>query len=78
MTPWDKKNLRYLLSMDREECLEWFDSAPIHRQAYALGLLKIFQKQLIDREILLAVSNPELEVYDLSMAQAELEKFMLS
>jgi len=78
MTPWDKKNLQYLLSMDREECLEWFDSAPIHRQAYALGLLKIFQKQLIDREILLAVSNPELEVYDLSMAQAELEKFMLS
>jgi len=78
MTPWDKKNLRYLLSMDREECLEWFDSAPVHRQAYALGLLKIFQKQLIDREILLAVSNPELEVYDLSMAQAELEKFMLS
>ncbi len=78
MTPWDKKNLRYLLSMDREECLEWFDSAPVHRQAYALGLLKIFQRQLIDREILLAVSNPELEVYDLSMAQAELEKFMLS
>jgi len=78
MTPWDKKNLQYLLSMYREECLEWFDSAPIHRQAYALGLLKIFQKQLIDREILLAVSNPELEVYDLSMAQAELEKFMLS
>jgi hypothetical protein len=50
----------------------------VHRQAYALSLLKIFQRQLIDREILLAVSNPELEVYDLSMAQAELEKFMLS
>lgn len=77
MTPWDKKNLRYLLSMDREKCLEWFDSAPVHRQAYALSLLKAFQMQLINREILLAVSNPELEVYDLSLAKEELEKFRL-
>ena len=77
MTPWDKKNLRFLLSMDREDCLEWFDSAPVNRQAYALSLLKAFQKQLINREILLAVSNPELEVYDLSQAREELEKFRL-
>jgi len=73
----DRRNLTFLLSMGREECLVWFDTVSEEDQAYALGLIKLYSKEMKEREILLAVSNPDYKVYDLSKARKVLEKFKL-